>query len=184
MMYTRDGDKGTTSTFGCCQRVSKSSVVAEALGALDEANSFIGLCRSKADASSLLIASRNFSSVLLDAQDSLFVVQAEVAGTEGKTVKAEGVKALEEITDAIEKELPPIRNFVVPGATEYGALLDVARAVARRAERRVVAMGDSGDRRVSEQTLAYLNRLSSLLYALARLANHRAGVSEQPPSYK
>lgn len=186
MLYTRAGDKGTTKTFGCDQRVSKSSVIAEALGSLDEVNSFLGLCKIKsAEKGSTLSLKkgRTFEAVIHGVQQNLFIVQAELAGAP-KTISKEKVKEVEKLVDAIEKELPPIKTFFISGGTELAATFDIARTLARRAERRVVAVSEEGLRKIGPDTLAYLNRLSSLLYALARLSNHESGVAEQPPSYE
>lgn len=194
MLYTRKGDMGTTqifagkngqaTTFGCCnQRVSKSSAVAEALGALDEINSFLGVCKIKAENSRLKIKDSKIADIVNGVQQNLFIVQAELAGAE-KTITKEKVEAVEEIIDGVEKELPPITTFFVSGGTELAATFDFARTVARRAERRVVEVNEREDRKIGEYTLAYLNRLSSLLYALARCANHKAGVVEEKPNYK
>ena len=174
MLYTRKGDGGTTKTLHCDQRLSKSSTIAEALGALDELNSWLGYCRAKFTSS---------TTTLLAVQHNLFIIQAEVAGAPGKTIVVDKVVALEKIIDEIEKELPPIKSFFIPGATESGALLDCARTLARRAERRVVAVKENGKVPLGDSSLAYLNRLSSLLYALARLANHRSGIREEAPHY-
>jgi cob(I)alamin adenosyltransferase len=179
MLYTRKGDKGATSTYGCNQKISKSSAVAEALGALDEINSFLGLVKVK----SKLDKFSDFPKVLHSVQETLFIIQAEVAGFPMK-IQEEKVKGLEKIIDLAEKELPPIKTFFISGGTELAATLDTARTIARRAERRVVAVHDEGLTKVSDHTLAYLNRLSSLLYAMARLANHRLGVSDTAPSYE
>src|SRR3989344_3669687 len=185
MLYTRKGDTGTTKTFGCNQRISKSSAVAEALGALDETNSFVGLVRAKCSDKNFQFSINNFQfkDILLNVQQNLFIIQAELAGAEGKTITEEKVKEVEMIVDTAEKEMPPIKSFFIPGATELGAMFDVARTVARRAERRVTAVIDSGDRKIGVHSQAYLNRLSSLLYALARLSNHKSGINEVPPSY-
>ena len=189
MLYTRKGDKGTTKTFGCDQRISKSSAIAEALGALDEANSFLGLCKVAAGKSGFELvvagagsASQKFADIVHGAQENLFIVQAEVAGAD-KTITAEKIKEIEAIIDAAERELPPIKTFFISGGTEIAALFDVARTLARRAERRVVSVHDEGMAKVGDDTLAYLNRLSSLLYALARLSNHKSGISEPSPKY-
>ena len=85
--------------------------------------------------------------------------------------------------NAIEKEIPPITGFSIAGGTELSALLDVARTLARRAERRLVAVAEANLRELAPETKAYMNRLSSLLFALARLANHFAGVAEENPRY-
>lgn len=184
MFYTKAGDKGTTKTFGCDQRISKSSAVAEALGSLDEVNSFLGLCKIKSKESKFQApTNESFESIVHGVQENLFIVQAELAGAP-KAIKEEKVKQAEELIDAIEKELPPIKKFFISGGTELASLFDTARTTARRAERRVVAALEEGKVKVGKETLAYLNRLSSLLYALARLANHKSGIKEEPPSYQ
>lgn len=182
-LYTRKGDTGTTKTFGCDQRISKSSAVAEALGSLDETNSFLGLCRSGAKAKKLSFHKRPVADVVFDVQQALFIVQAELAGAQ-KTMPEQRVKDVEEIVDGIEKLLPPIKSFFIPGAAELSARFDAARTIARRAERRVVAVVEEGRVKMGPHSLAYLNRLSSLLYALARFANHKERVKETPPTYQ
>jgi cob(I)alamin adenosyltransferase len=185
MLYTRKGDGGTTKTFGCDQRISKSSIVAEALGSLDETNSFLGLVRAKTDNRKVQIgkASIGFADLILEVQQNLFIVQAEVAGATMSIEQAKVVR-VEELVDGIEKLLPPIKNFFIAGATELGAMLDVARTLVRRAERRVIAAREEGKITASDSTMAYLNRLSSLAYALARLASHQEGEQELKPEYK
>jgi cob(I)alamin adenosyltransferase len=187
MLYTRKGDKGTTKTFGCDQRISKSSMVAEALGALDEANSYIGFARAKSKDRKATFKIRNkkinFSDVLLEVQQNLFIVQAEVAGST-LSISIDKIEKIEKIVDEIEKVLPPIKSFFISGATLLGAIFDVARTLVRRAERRVVAVKEEGMVAVSAETITYLNRLSSLLYALARIASHLEGAEEIKPDYK
>ncbi len=175
MLYTRKGDGGTTKTLHCDQRLSKSSAIAEALGAVDELNSLLGLVKVKYPDQAELI---------LGVQQNLFIVQAELAGAEGKTIVPEKVLGLEKIIDGIEQELPPIKSFFISGGTELAALIDWSRTVARRAERRVVKAKEEKLVVIGEFSLSYLNRLSSLLYALARLVNHKSGIKEQPPSYR
>jgi ATP:cob(I)alamin adenosyltransferase len=187
MLYTRKGDSGTTKTFGCDQRISKSSTVAEALGSLDETNSYIGFARAKSNDRKAKFAIQsgeiNFADVLLEVQENLFIVQAEIAGSP-MNISEEKVKRAEYLVDEIEKMLPPIKTFFLSGATLMGAIFDVARTLARRAERRVVASKAEGKITVSPETLQYLNRLSSLLYALARISSHLEGVEEIKPEYK
>ncbi|KKR61559.1 MAG: ATP/cobalamin adenosyltransferase [Parcubacteria group bacterium GW2011_GWF2_42_7] len=174
MLYTRKGDTGTTKTFGCDQRVSKSSSIAEALGSLDEINSFLGLLKIKAGG--------DVAEKIGQIQQDLFIIQAELAGAP-KTISPEKIKWLEEIIDGIEKILPPIKTFFVSGGVELAALSDIARTIARRAERRVVAVVDEGKITVGKETLVYLNRLSSILYAFARNFNHQAHIAEEAPRY-
>lgn len=186
MLYTRKGDQGDTSLFGCNQqRISKSSAVAEALGSLDEINSLLGLIKVKAETEELIIETLNEPASLMigEIQQNLFIVQTELAGVD-KHLTSEKVSRLEQIIDAIEKEMPPIKTFFVSGGTELAALFDFARTVARRAERRVVQVADEEARPLGEFTKPYLNRLSSVLYAFARYANFTEGVKEDTPTYE
>lgn len=189
MLYTGKGDGGTTKTFGCDQaRISKSSELPEALGTLDELNSFLGLAKAEARAGNdplIPIGKKKYltSAVLHEVQENLFIVQAEVAGAPKKIGKAKVTK-VELFVNTIETLIPPIKSFSISGGTELSATLDVARTLSRRAERRLVGVHEMGLRPLSANTRAYMNRLSSLLFALARFANMSAGVSEQNPSYR
>ncbi len=188
MLYTKKGDAGVTSTFGCDQRISKSSAVAEALGTLDEVNSYLGLIRADMHGRSRFMVpagsrSRTAETIVHDIQQTLFIVQAEVAGAPKKIGKVK-VASLEKVIDCIEQALPPIHTFSLVGGTYFSALFDVARTLARKAERRVVAVHDEGLQKISINTLAYLNRLSSLLFALARYANYVNKVAEEAPTYR
>jgi cob(I)alamin adenosyltransferase len=167
MLYTRKGDNGTTKTWGCNQRVSKSSPIAEALGSLDEVNSFLGLAKVRASEAGYVIEAltkieitspdgvavgpykgpTRVEHIVHWIQDTLFTVQAQVAGFP-KEIPTGRIGEVEHITDTIEKELPPIKSFFISGGTELAATFDIARTLARRAERRVVA--------VSEQTVEYI----------------------------
>jgi len=187
MLYTRKGDGGTTSLFGCNQRLSKSSSIAEALGTLDELNSYIGLIRADIrgrGAFSVPVGKqkKGLEVLLEDMQQALFIVQAEIAGAEKKMPKGK-VTTLERITDTIEQSIPPIHSFSLSGTTYPSALFDVARTVARRAERRVVEVSEEGEVRIGKHTLAYMNRLSSAFFALARYASHIEGAEEDAPTY-
>ena len=184
MLYTKKGDDGKTKTFGCDQRISKSSAIAEALGSLDEINSFLGLCKVKAEKENFILpdgtkAAKEIHSI----QNNLFVIQAELAGSK-MSMTGDKVEETEIIIDYIEKELPPIKSFFISGGSEVAILFDIARTISRRAERRVVEVSEEGKVEVSDFTKAYLNRLSSLLYALARLSNHKFGITEESPDYK
>lgn len=184
MLYTRKGDSGTTKTFGCDQRISKSSIIAEALGTVDEINSFLGICKLQARNENISLPNGVFlSEIIHKIQKDFFVIQAELAGS-AMAISEIKVKEVEHIIDSIEKELPPIKSFFISGGTELASLFDVARTIVRRAERRVVKVVEENKVKVNSQTLAYLNRLSSLFYAFARYANHKKGVSEESPDYK
>lgn len=184
MLYTRKGDNGTTKTFDSKsgERVSKSSCRTESLGALDEFNSFLGLVKVKSELVDWRVGGKSLQNIVFWVQNNLFIVQAEVAGSPKKIAK-EKIIEMEDWIDSIERELPPIKTFFISGGTELAALLDVARTLARKAERRVVAALREDSISVGEETLAFLNRLSSLFYALARLSNHKSGIKEVPPSY-
>ena len=188
MLYTRKGDKGTTKLFDCPQgtRMSKSAVTFEALGTLDELNSSLGYAK--------VLAARTGASVLMDGekhlytaligriQNMLFTTQAELAGAQKQVTEAD-VLFEEQIVAEVEKDLPPITSFIVSGGGETGAYLDVCRTIARRAERGVIEAMETDKRVVSDETLKFLNRLSSVLYALARYANHQEGFTERAPEY-
>jgi cob(I)alamin adenosyltransferase len=175
MLYTKNGDDGKTKIFGCDQKLSKSSIIADALGTLDEVNSFLGIIKSKVEGEER----KNIHQI----QENLFIIQAEVAGAD-KRITEDKILEIENIIDVIEKELPPIKTFFISGASELSAMFDFARTLARRTERRVVAVNDEGLVKISPNTLSYLNRLSSLLYALARHMAHKSGINESAPSYK
>ncbi len=183
-LFTGKGDDGTTKLFdsGKGERATKASPIFECLGMLDELNTLVGWCKAGCP-DDFIVEEKKIRLILHDVQDHLFTLQAEVAGAP-KSIPLSSVEMLGVLINRIEGQMPPITTFLVPGATELSARLDIARAVARRAERRLVLIHESGERRVSDPSRAYANRLSSLLYALTRLVNHRAGVAENPPSYR
>jgi cob(I)alamin adenosyltransferase len=174
-IYTKTGDAGETGLFGG-GRVSKASARVEAYGDVDELNSAIGVAR-------LYPIDGARDALLGDIQSELFDLGGELAAVPGKDVigprigDAEIVR-LERAIDAAEEELAPLKTFVLPGGSPGGAHLHLARTVCRRAERAVVAL--AGGEAVRPEVLRYLNRLSDLLFVLARLANARAGVADVP----
>lgn len=179
MLYTRKGDAGTSGLFGTKVRFPKDSPIYHALGTLDELNSLLGLCHAR----SASVGSREsapISEYVRTVQKHIFIVQAELAGAE-KELTQQHVDQLEAMIEQLENLIANPHSFVIPGANELSALFDYARAVSRRAERAVV--GAAGIRRVSASTAAYLNRLSSLLYVLARHTAVREGSMETAPAY-
>jgi cob(I)alamin adenosyltransferase len=187
MLYTRKGDKGTTQLYGTVSHFSKASPFTEALGALDELNSYLGLCRATiSEGTLILLPTKNkkdtLPQVLHDMQETLFSIQAQIAGAHKKVHKTK-ITALEKMTDSIEEVITPLHSFSLSGGTVLSSHFDVARTLARKAERRVVAVHEAKLRTVHENTLAYLNRLSSLLFALARYCNHIEHVTEEGPTY-
>ncbi len=170
-MTTRTGDRGDTSLFGK-GRVRKSDRRIEALGDLDEAQSAIGMARSLAPRSST-------ARVLLELQQGLYLAMAELATPRADVARlpsrldAPAVATLEHLLETLKKATPIEGRFVIPGEDRVSAALDHARTVARRAERRVVACVDAGDVD-GEALLPWLNRVSDLLFVLARTEERRA----------
>ena len=169
-IYTRTGDAGETALRGG-RRVPKDHPRVEACGALDELNSTLGAARA-------FLQDAELGTVLERVQRDLFVLGAEVSAPDqaGPRVDAAQVLALEKEIDRLEAELPPLSAFILPGGHPAGGLLHLVRAVCRRAERRMVALA----RRelLNPEVVRYLNRLSDLLFVLARTVNRRAGVDE------
>lgn len=178
MLYTRKGDNGASGLFGTKKRLPKNSLVYDALGTLDELNSLLGICRLFTASISGEIS---FQKGIRDAQEALFIIQAELAGSD-KHIDKVRVKDLEDVIDHIETIIGNPHSFVIPGATAVSAFLDYARTVTRRAERSVIAV--TATQKVSDESVAYLNRLSSLLYAFARYAAAKEGAKEVSPSYQ
>ena len=184
MLYTRKGDDGTTKHFDTKSgvRVSKSSCKTESLGVLDELNSFLGLVKIKSQESKFEVGGETFAEIIFWVQNNLFIIQAEVAGAD-KKIENEKIKVMEQWIDLVEQQLPPIKTFFISGGTELAALLDVSRTLSRKAERRVIKACEENGLVVGKNTLAFLNRLSSLFYAMARLTNHKSGIKEEIPTY-
>jgi cob(I)alamin adenosyltransferase len=175
-LYTKTGDDGTTGLFGG-GRVKKASLRVEAYGTVDELNAAIGIARAtKLEAVT--------DSVLGHVQTDLFTLGAELACVPGREAKlamklldAADAERLEKAIDEAEVGLPPLRTFVLPGGSAQAAALHLARTICRRAERGVLALDDAPAR---SEVVIYLNRLSDLLFVLARKANAVAGVEDVP----
>ena len=168
-IYTRTGDDGSTG-LGSGQRVPKDSMRVEAYGAVDELNSAIGLVLSAEDLRSDLAA------CLTRVQSQLFDLGGELCIPDTAVMKSETVKGLEESLDEFNADLPPLKDFILPGGTPAATACHLARTICRRAERRAWQLARSET--VNEDSLRYLNRLSDLLFVLARVLNRDAGRSE------
>jgi len=171
-LYTGRGDQGSTDLLGA--RVSKTDPRIEALGVLDETSSALGLARAAA-------RTPRTETDLIAVQRDLYKIMAEIAFTTEQypdrvEIGEDRVLWLEQETDDITGQVPLPREFILPGDTPQGAALDWARVLARRAERRLVTVAEDGHIR-NPETLRYLNRLSSLLFALARWEEHDAGMA-------
>lgn len=188
MLYTKKGDNGTTKLFDCKegQRISKSAFVFEVLGTLDELNSSLGYAKALSTKSQnhVMVDKEKiqYADIIEKFQQNLFCIQAELGGSDIH-VTPDHVLYLEKVIHEVEVLLPPIKSFIVVGGGESGAYLDVCRTIARRAERHLVLLRDNKEREVSDDSITYLNRLSSALYALARFANYQEGFIEHKPTY-
>lgn len=176
-IYTRTGDQGETSLLGG-PRVAKDILRIEVCGTIDELNCVLGLVRAQG-------VSERIGQVLDRVQNELFSMGAELASPDPvargtRTIGPQHVAHLEADIDGYQAALPPLTQFLLPGGTPAAATLHVARAVCRRAERHLVSLARQGDQEVSSSLLAYLNRLSDLLFVLARAANQEAGREDVP----
>jgi cob(I)alamin adenosyltransferase len=177
-VYTRGGDGGLTSLFGG-SRVRKNAARIEAYGAVDELNSVLGWVCAELTDDDLRGKIIRIQSELFDLGSELAAPQREKLETRGQAFPQVGdgeVLQLEQWIDALEKELAPLRNFILPGGASAAAVLHVGRTVCRRAERRVVALAELET--VAESSIRYLNRLSDLLFVMARAVNARLGIAE------
>ena len=180
-IYTRTGDTGDTGLFGGA-RVRKDDARVEAYGTVDELNAVLGVARAQAEDPEL-------RDTLAAFQDRLFSVGADIATPLEEVTKRgrvsieriapERVEELERLIDRFEEELPPLTRFILPGGNILAAELHHARVVCRRAERRCVTLAHLGENAdhptLNPEVIRYLNRLSDLLFVLARVANHRQG---------
>ena len=172
-IYTKTGDKGQTSLLGGT-RVSKADPRVEAYGEVDEANAAIGLVRGIGVPSDIDAALDRIQRDLFALGASLADARVNPTPHDAKMLLAEAdIERLEAWIDEGEKSLPRLRRFILAGGTPAGAALHLARTVTRRAERRIVALADADPIQIT-----YINRLSDLLFVIARVVNHRAGVYE------
>ena len=177
-VYTRRGDGGETDLFGG-GRVGKDAARVCAYGEVDELNAVVGTVRAELEDADLIAWLSTIQLSLFDLGGELATpdVESRVAGGQNipRVVEAE-VTEIEDWIDRLDSELEPLRNFVLPGGARGAAQLHLARTVCRRAERAVIAL--SRDEDVAPVLIRYLNRLSDLLFTLARAVNRRAGVAE------
>jgi cob(I)alamin adenosyltransferase len=175
-IYTKTGDSGETSLFDGT-RVSKTNQRVAAYGEVDELNACLGMARASG-------TDPQIAEMITRLQRDLFALGARLADPRHKIadrvekaqIGEDDITRLEGWIDQLETELPPLRRFILPGGSPAGAALHLARTVSRRAERAVLTIGP-GD--VDPAILTYMNRLSDLLFVMARAVNHRAGVPEQ-----
>jgi cob(I)alamin adenosyltransferase len=174
-IYTKAGDEGETGLFDGT-RVSKADLRVEAYGAVDELSAWLGVLRAQ-------VMPEDIDEMVASIQVHLFALGALLADPRHRiaprvtkaTLATADIERLEGWIDELDLKLPTLRRFILPGGTPAGATLHLARTVCRRAERRIVSLGKDI---VDPVAVIYLNRLSDLLFVMARAVNHRAGVSE------
>lgn len=176
-IYTKTGDQGETGLLGGT-RVAKDDLRIEAYGAVDELNAVLGVARAAQIPAAI-------DPLLARMQNELFELGAELARPaippdDQIRIRDDEIAALETDIDRFESTLPPLRQFILPGGTAAAAGLHLARTVCRRAERRLVTLARSAEDTVRPETIVYLNRLSDLLFVLARAANAAANVADVP----
>jgi len=173
-IYTGFGDKGYTSLIGG-EKVKKSSLRVDVYGTLDELNSLFGLVRAKNNISEI-------DEILNTIQNDLFLISTEIATTGDinrytiRKIDKKDILKIEHWIDEFNNQIPELRQFILPGGTETASFMHLARTVARRAERLLVQLADSSS--IREELLIYLNRLSDLLFVLARFDNQKSGENE------
>ena len=173
-IYTKFGDSGETALYGGT-RVGKDDSRIEAIGTVDELNAYIGYAQT-------LINDTDISDLMAQIQNHLFAVGADLATPATHTkaadfrISADFTTAMETAIDTLSEELPPLTNFILPGGCAAGAILHIARVVCRRSERRIVQLAN--DTGVNPEIIRSLNRLSDLLFVLARTVNYRAQAPE------
>lgn len=180
LFYTKKGDN-CFSHIGK-NKVAKTCVEIESLGDLDELNSLLGVIKNQK-------LSNRFKKILHQIQENLFIIQANIAnllfGIKHKApeFKKSKIVEIEKIMDGFEKKLKPEKGFIIPGANIESAWLDFTRTIVRRTERNIIKMS-KGKIKLSPEILIYLNRLSSLLFVMARMAVKQSGQKEKHPAYK
>jgi cob(I)alamin adenosyltransferase len=168
-LYTKTGDDGTTG-LGDGSRTTKDSARIEAVGTIDELNSWVGLLLAELPANESLIGP------LTNIQHRLFDLGGELAVPGFQLIQSEMVSDLETLCDQLNEELPPLKEFILPGGSKSAGLCHMARAVARRAERIIVTL--STEETVGDDLRRYINRLSDVLFVMARQLARREGGQE------
>ncbi len=177
-IYTRTGDKGKTSLFNG-QRVSKSDLRVDAYGTVDELNSAIGIAIAEIQNSKFRIQNYNskVKSELEKIQNDLFNIGSTLANPEVSSQKlvvsslGKRVKYFELFIDKMTEQMPPLKNFILPGGGKAGSFLHLARAISRRAERKIVTLNNK--HKIDNNIIIYINRLSDLLFTMARFSNFK-----------
>lgn len=187
ILWTGYGDMGTTTLYDCKQnRISKSAILIEALGSVDELNAYLGIIKVYKEVDQIIIKKGKklflYNQIIENIQQTLFIIQAELGGS-SMSVGEKDLKLIEDIIGQISEILPPITSFSVSGGSIISASLDYARTLSRKSERRIISVYEERQRKISPVTISYLNRLSSLLFAMSRYANYYFKIKEEHPVY-
>ena len=174
-IYTKTGDDGTTGLYGG-QRVRKDALRVCAYGSVDEANALLGIVRAQLGDIELNAELERIQNILFDLGADLATPEDSSQGASIRRIDAEDVESLEQAIDRYDSQLEPLRHFILPGGDPAAAALHLARTVVRRAEREVLRL--QSEEAVNAYVGVYLNRLSDLLFVMARTANIKSGVSE------
>lgn len=175
-IYTKTGDEGTTGLFAG-PRVSKDDARIEAYGTVDELNAAVGVARSQGQTPEI-------DQILKAIQNSLFAVGAELATVDPEKhgthwIDAAEIMQIEQAIDHFESQLSPLTQFILPAGCATSTTLHLARGICRRAERRVVTLGNTAEPSISGELVIYLNRLGDLLFVLSRAATAAAGLQDE-----
>ena len=174
-VYTRTGDEGTTG-LGGGQRIAKDAPRIEAYGTVDELNSLLGIVLAEGPSSEIAEPLRRVQNDLFHLGSDLCVLEEDKKEMPVPRIEERHVAALEEIIDRLSEDTPPLENFILPGGSPGSAGLHLARTLCRRAERRIVTL--AAEEAIGEWVLRYLNRLSDLLFVMARWENKARGVGD------
>lgn len=185
MLYTGRGDKGTSTLYLNKKRLPKDHAIFEALGSLDELNSYLGILAFLLRDKKLYFVKNQekvfYEKEIKKVQNKIFCLQAELAGAD-KKINKEDIKDLELIINYWEEAMPKVKSFFLPGGNEVAAHLDFCRTLVRRAERRFLTVYRK-KKNLTTYSIPYLNRLSSFLYAMARYLNYQEGYREEKLTY-
>ncbi|MCE2401915.1 cob(I)yrinic acid a,c-diamide adenosyltransferase [Candidatus Poribacteria bacterium] len=173
-IYTKFGDSGETALYGGT-RIPKDALQIEAIGTVDELNAYIGYTQTLIDDTDLCDLMERIQNHLFSLGADLATPATHTKSTEMR-ISADFTTEMEKVIDTLSEELPPLTNFILPGGCQAGSVLHVARAVCRRSERCVVRLTRETD--VNPEIIRSLNRLSDLLFVLARVVNHRSQIPE------
>ena len=168
-IYTKNGDGGKTTLLSG-KKVPKNNPVIEIVGCLDELNACFGMLHA--------LRNKKIRKLVLDLQADLFLIGAELVGGDKEFNYSEKTKILEEVIDELSQELPALKNFMLPGGSKHAAQLHMCRAAARKLEREAVSLKEKLKYKKMPALIKYLNRISDLLFVMARYVNFKLGIKE------